>query len=130
MIKKLLLLLILSSFCVNLGAQNYPNVFGYAGGQQIELNDGIRVSFSGGSPFATQWSTHSSEDYHSLSGFRHNILFVDNALLARDARELRNHSSDIQPDVDLSFDYEDIRGDLQRVDIPIEVSFFWPDAGI
>ena len=56
--------------------------------------------------------------------------FVDNTLLARDARELRNHASDIQPDVDLSFDYEDIRGDLQRVDIPIEVSFFWPDAGI
>ena len=56
--------------------------------------------------------------------------FVDNGLLARDARELRNHASDIQPDVDLSFDYEDIRGDLQRVDIPIEVSFFWPDAGI
>ena len=56
--------------------------------------------------------------------------FVDNNLLARDARELRNYASNIQPDVDLSFDYEDIRGDLQRVDIPIEVSFFWPDAGI
>ena len=56
--------------------------------------------------------------------------FVDNTLLARDARELRNYASDIQPDVDLSFDYEDIRGDLQRVDIPIEVGFFWPDAGI
>ena len=56
--------------------------------------------------------------------------FVDNTLLARDARELRNYASDIQPDIDLSFDYEDVRGDLQRVDIPIEVSFFWPDAGI
>ena len=56
--------------------------------------------------------------------------FVDNTLLARDARELRNYASDIQPDVDLSFDYEDIRGDLQRVDIPIEVGFFWPAAGI
>tara|TARA_R110001592_G_scaffold178075_1_gene418652 strand:+ start:3900 stop:4649 length:750 start_codon:yes stop_codon:yes gene_type:complete len=56
--------------------------------------------------------------------------FVDNTLLARDARKLRNYSSDIQPDVDLSFDYEDIRGDLQRVDIPIEVGFFWPDASV
>ena len=56
--------------------------------------------------------------------------FVDNTLLARDARELRNYASDIQPDIDLSFDYEDVRGDLQRVDIPIEVSFFWPDAGL
>tara|TARA_B100001094_G_scaffold178107_1_gene172122 strand:- start:43 stop:792 length:750 start_codon:yes stop_codon:yes gene_type:complete len=56
--------------------------------------------------------------------------FVDNTLLARDARELRNHVADIQPDVDLAFDYEDARGDLQRVDIPIEVGFFWPDASV
>tara|TARA_B100001094_G_C17915658_1_gene663386 strand:+ start:49 stop:798 length:750 start_codon:yes stop_codon:yes gene_type:complete len=56
--------------------------------------------------------------------------FVDNTLLARDARDLRNYASEIQPDVDLSFDFEDARGDLKRVDIPIEVGFFWPDASI
>jgi|TARA_R110002167_G_scaffold129031_4_gene311734 hypothetical protein len=56
--------------------------------------------------------------------------FVDTTLLARDARELRNYSAKIQPDVDLSFDYEDARGDLNRVDIPIEVGFFWPDASV
>ena len=56
--------------------------------------------------------------------------FVDDRLLARDARELRNYANNIQPDVDLSFDYEDARGDLTRVDIPIEVGFFWPDATI
>ena len=56
--------------------------------------------------------------------------FVDNQFLARDARELRNYASSIQPDVDLSFDYEDARGDLKRVDLPIEVSFFWPDASV
>tara|TARA_R110000823_G_scaffold176653_4_gene309174 strand:+ start:269 stop:1018 length:750 start_codon:yes stop_codon:yes gene_type:complete len=56
--------------------------------------------------------------------------FVDTTFLARDARELRNYVAGMQPDVDLSFDYEDSRGDLQRVDIPIEVSFFWPDASI
>ena len=56
--------------------------------------------------------------------------FVDNTLLARDARELRNYAAKIQPDIDLSFDYEDARGDLQRVDIPIEVGFFWPDASV
>ena len=56
--------------------------------------------------------------------------FVDTTLLARDARELRNYAASIQPDVDLSFDYEDLRGDLKRVDIPIEVGFFWPDATI
>ena len=56
--------------------------------------------------------------------------FVDNSLLARDARELRNYASKIQPDVDLSFDYEDVRGDLKKVDLPIEVGFFWPDASV
>ena len=56
--------------------------------------------------------------------------FVDNSLLARDARELRNYASKIQPDVDLAFDYEDVRGDLVRVDLPIEVGFFWPDASV
>ena len=56
--------------------------------------------------------------------------FVDTTFLARDTRELRNYVAGMQPDVDLSFDYEDSRGDLQRVDIPIEVSFFWPDASI
>ena len=56
--------------------------------------------------------------------------FVDTTLLARDARELRNYAASIQPDVDLSFDYEDLRGDLKRVDIPIEVGFFWPDASV
>ena len=56
--------------------------------------------------------------------------FVDNNLLARDARELRNYASKIQPDVDLSFDYEDVRGDLKKVDLPIEVGFFWPDASV
>ena len=56
--------------------------------------------------------------------------FVDTSLLARDARELRNYASKIQPDVDLAFDYEDARGDLVRVDLPIEVGFFWPDASV
>ena len=56
--------------------------------------------------------------------------FVDNTLLARDARDLRNYAASIQPDVDLSFDYEDARGDIKRADLPIEVGFFWPDATV
>ena len=56
--------------------------------------------------------------------------FVDTQLLARDSRALRNHIFDIQPNVDLSFDYEDRKGDIHKVDIPIGLKFFWPDAGI
>ena len=78
-------------------------------------------------------STRMKHIITSVSGDRERKAirdFVDTTFLARDARELRNYISDMQPDVDLSFDYEDAKGDLQRVDIPIEVSFFWPDASI
>ena len=56
--------------------------------------------------------------------------FVDNEFLARDARELRNHISKIQPSVDLSYDYEDQRGNITTIDIPVGIQFFWPDASI
>jgi len=56
--------------------------------------------------------------------------FVDNEFLARDARELRNHISKIQPSVDLSYDYEDQRGNVTTIDIPVGIQFFWPDASV
>ena len=54
--------------------------------------------------------------------------FVDTKLLARDARELRNYIKTIQPDVDLTFDHEDRRGNFTKVTIPIGLKFFWPDV--
>ena len=56
--------------------------------------------------------------------------FVDNEFLARDARELRKYISKIQPSVDLSYDYEDQRGNITTIDIPVGINFFWPDASI
>jgi len=50
--------------------------------------------------------------------------FVDTALLARDSRALREYIKEIQPDVDLTF-FPD--GGSDRINIPIGVSFFWPD---
>ena len=50
--------------------------------------------------------------------------FVDNFLLARDSRSLREHIKETQPDVDLSFDLD---GEGE-VTIPIGINFFWPDA--
>jgi len=49
--------------------------------------------------------------------------FVDNYLLARDSRALREHVRKIQPDVDLTF----ISNGGEEVAIPIGLSFFWPD---
>jgi len=50
--------------------------------------------------------------------------FVDNYLLARDSRALREYIKQIQPDVNLNF--TDDSG--EEVAIPINLSFFWPDA--
>ena len=51
--------------------------------------------------------------------------FVDNYLLARDSRALREYIKEIQPDVELTFFPE---GSSPSQNIPIGVSFFWPDA--
>ena len=56
--------------------------------------------------------------------------YVDSEFLARDARELRNYIKKIQPSVDLTFDYEDQRGNVTTIDIPVGINFFWPDATI
>jgi hypothetical protein len=50
--------------------------------------------------------------------------FVDNYLLAQDSRALREYVREIQPDVDLTF-FPD--GSNDRINIPIGISFFWPD---
>ena len=50
--------------------------------------------------------------------------FVDNFLLARDARALREYISQIQPDIDLTF-FPD--GGGEPTNIPIGLNFFWPD---
>ena len=50
--------------------------------------------------------------------------FVDKHLLARDAKSLRSHIKNFQPDVDLTFFPS---GDSDRVNIPIGIKFFWPD---
>jgi hypothetical protein len=51
--------------------------------------------------------------------------FVDNQLLARDSRALREYIKEVQPDVDLTF-FPD--GSETKVSIPIGLSFFWPDV--
>jgi hypothetical protein len=50
--------------------------------------------------------------------------FVENYLLAQDARALRNYIKDISPDIDMSF----ITNHGEEVMIPININFFWPDA--
>lgn len=54
--------------------------------------------------------------------------FVDNYLLAKDARALREYYSSISPDVDLTISVINAEGVEEDVDMPIGVNFFWPDA--
>ena len=51
--------------------------------------------------------------------------FVDNYLLARDSRALREYINTINPDIDLSF-FPD--GSKISRSIPININFFWPDV--
>ena len=53
--------------------------------------------------------------------------FVDNYLLAPDARALREHYNKIQPGVVIKFYPEDVEG---GVDVPIGLTFFWPDSRV
>ena len=57
--------------------------------------------------------------------------FVDDHLLALDARAFRNYVKQITPDIDTNFTFtSNETGDEQEMEIPIEVSFFWPDVPI
>jgi len=51
--------------------------------------------------------------------------FVDNYFLARDARAFREHVRNTSPDVNLKV----ILDNGEEVEVPIGLSFFWPDFG-
>jgi hypothetical protein len=51
--------------------------------------------------------------------------FIDNYLLAKDSRALREEIRRVSPDVDLKYVGEDAE---EGINIPINLNFFWPDA--
>lgn len=54
--------------------------------------------------------------------------FVDEQLMAKDSLALRRQMRETNPDIDLSFDFKCNSCSLERrIDIPIGVSFLWPD---
>jgi len=53
--------------------------------------------------------------------------FVDNYLLAKDSRALREYMRQIQPDIDLNVTLE-INGVEEDITLPITVNFFWPES--
>ena len=52
--------------------------------------------------------------------------FIDNYLLARDSRALREYIKEIQPDIDLKI-FIELNGESLEIEVPIGVNFFFPD---
>jgi len=63
-------------------------------------------------------------------GGRANINnFVDNELFAVDSRALRAYIKAMSPDLDMTFTFQsDITGEVKEMEIPMDVSFFWPNT--
>jgi hypothetical protein len=56
--------------------------------------------------------------------------FVDNMML-QDSRALRKYINEITPDLDMTFSYEDSKGDMvEGVSMPMNINFLWPDANL
>jgi len=53
--------------------------------------------------------------------------FVDNFMLAADSRALRNYAIQITPDITMKFTAVNSNGVEEDVDIPIGITFFYPD---
>lgn len=53
--------------------------------------------------------------------------YVDNYILAKDARALREEYSKIQPDVDLTLNIDSVE---EGATLPIGLDFFWPDSRV
>jgi hypothetical protein len=56
--------------------------------------------------------------------------FIDNYLIAKDARALREYYNKISPDINLVYKPEDEDYTGEGITIPISLNFFWPDSGI
>ena len=54
--------------------------------------------------------------------------FVNNYFLAKDAREFRNHYSEVSPDMYTKVTIINSEGVEEDIDLPIDVTFFWPVA--
>ena len=55
------------------------------------------------------------------------VNFINNKFLSKDTRAFRNHLLELQPDMDMVFDYDNpISGEKERSPIPMGIGFFYP----
>ena len=53
--------------------------------------------------------------------------FVDNFLLAKDARELRKQYLEVSPDINMMTSVDTVDGGQEDIEVPVTLKFFWPD---
>ena len=56
--------------------------------------------------------------------------FVNKYFLSKDAREFRKYYSQLSPDLNTKIPVMSVNGEEEVTDLPIGVSFFWPDAAV
>jgi hypothetical protein len=56
--------------------------------------------------------------------------FVDNYLIAKDARAIREYYNKVSPDINLKYYPQEMDYVGEGINIPISINFFWPDAGV
>jgi hypothetical protein len=56
--------------------------------------------------------------------------FVNKAFLSKDAREFRKYYTQVSPDLNMKILATGANGEEEVIDLPIGVSFFWPDARV
>ena len=98
------------------------------GKDEKKINEEIEGMKKINKNFSAELSTRLKYIITSINGNSDNKAirdFVDNYLLARDSRALREYIKEVQPDVDMTFFPE---GSNEKVYIPIGLNFFWPDA--
>jgi hypothetical protein len=54
--------------------------------------------------------------------------FVNNYMLAKEARAFRQYYASISPDINLMIPVTDSNGVEEDIELPINLNFFWPDA--
>lgn len=70
-------------------------------------------------------SVNSKRDVQSIS------KFIDNEMVASDSLALRRHLQEVQPGIDMTFDYTCKNGECgyeERSTVPLTVEFFWPSG--
>ena len=89
--------------------------------------EGLQKINKEASPVSTTRFKHMITSVNGLTEQKDIREFVDNYLLAQDARALREYYSEISPDVNLEVQLD---GKEDVVTLPITLNFFWPDARI